>query len=114
MKTEEYARMLTVEGEINRLGAEISALISRREPLQRELQKLQSQQYIRVNNISKSDVENPDGKDRPHFWSVWDFAAWLKCNESKPWAVWNGRIYRSSDLIAGRMPESPAFEDDLS
>lgn len=113
MKQEDYARMLTVEGEIFRLTSEIAELIKKREPLQREFQTLQSRQFIGVNNIKKEDVESPDGHGE-HFWTVWQFADWLKSHNHKPWAVWNGRVYRSSDLKEGRMPESPALESDLA
>lgn len=102
-----------LELEIEVISSEISSLISKREPLQRRLEDLKSEEFIRVNKITKDQVESPDGHGE-WFGTVWRFGDWLKSHSSKPWAVWNGRIYRSSDLKDGRMPESPALESSLS
>jgi hypothetical protein len=113
MNAQEYSKMLEVEAEVNRLSLEISSLIKKREPLQNQLRELQSRHYIETLGIKKGDCETPNGHGE-WFGTVWSFAEWLKSHSEKPWAIWNGRIYRSSDLMAGRMPESPALESSLS
>lgn len=68
-----------------------------------------------VNPIkSRADVEMSDGPGKPYFGHIDAFVAWLKEHSDKNWAEWNTRIYRMSDLKAGRMPDDmPATTGDL-
>jgi len=115
MKTD--AQIATRIEEIEQRRIKIAALMRPLEKedgqLQRELGDLQSEQYIRINGITKANTQesNVPGK---RFGIITEFGKWLAVNPNhRPWAEWNGRIYRSSDLIKGRMPESPALYESL-
>jgi len=107
---------------IESIEAEIAGLVDNIKPLSARLAKLsdefracKSKQFIHVNGITRDNVEMSKGDDRPWFGHVWKFAEWLRRKpEAKRWAEWNGRIYHTSDLLAGRMPDDmPGLVDDL-
>lgn len=93
--------------------AAIKPLIAQNHALNTERRKLESLEFIEVNSITKSDVEMSAGDGKPWFGTVHSFIGWLKNNHGKPWAEWNGVIYRSRDLIMSHMPEMPGRTDDL-
>lgn len=81
---------------------------------ERELQKLESQEFIRVNKITRKDVQFCDGDGVPYFGMASNFADWLRKTESsKPWASWNGTIHHTGDLIAGKFLATPGLVEDL-
>ncbi len=89
-------------------------LAEKLERLNREKRDLQSRAFIAANNIRRADVEMSDGPGTPYFGHIAAFVAWLKEHSDKNWAEWNTRIYRMSDLKAGRMPDDmPATTSDL-
>jgi chromosome segregation ATPase len=106
---------------IENLNKEIASIEAQIQPLARRLDALRSQKrdqesraYIAANNIKREDVETPDGAEKPWFGTVMEFARWMRTHGmKKPWAAWNGRIYRTSDLVLNRMPDSPAMVDHL-
>jgi hypothetical protein len=72
--------------------------------------------FIDANKIQKSDVEFSSGGDVPYFGQIDVFAKYLRelKRERKPWAEWNGIIYRTSDLLADAMPYTmPGRTNDL-
>lgn len=69
--------------------------------------------FIRVNGVTLDDIELSDGDDNEMFWTVWQFADWLKDNSTKRFAEWNGQIYWQSDLKEGRWVHTEVYIDDL-
>lgn len=92
---------------------ELRPLAKRLNDLRAALSGMESREYIRINNITRDNVQLSGGSSLPYFGTVFEFAKWIQANSKKQWAEWNGRIYRSSDLILGRMPDSPATVDHL-
>jgi hypothetical protein len=109
--------MTTIENlnaEIASIEAQIRPLASRLETLRRQKRDEESRAFIAANAIKREEVETPDGADKPWFGTVMEFARWMRTHGmQKPWAAWNGRIYRTSDLVLNRMPDSPALVDHL-
>lgn len=103
----------SLESGIATLKSEIGFLQRELEKLERQLEKQKSIEFITVNRITRADVRLSSGDDIPYFGYIGAFATWLRDNTTKNWAEWNGRIYRTSDLVAGRMPDMPACVDDL-
>ena len=94
-----------LDAQIAGLTDQIIPLQERRDKLSRERDELLSREFIAVNNIRRADVELLE--DCPYFGTIDNCIAWLRDNSLKRWAEWNGRIYYVSDLLAGRMPETP-------
>lgn len=86
-------------------------LLAERDRLSVELRRAMSVEYVSANRITRADVEFTP--DNPWFGNVYQFGKWLKDNSRKNWATWNGCIYRTSDLILGHMPPSPARVEDV-
>lgn len=106
--------------ELEIIDEEISAVRMRLGPLMRDLENLlerrrlaASLEFIRVNQIRREDVEMVEGEGKPYFGQLGFFVSWLKRNSNKRWAEWNGRIYHTSDFLAGMMPETPGRICDL-
>ena len=89
------------------LQAQFSVLHKRISDLQRTKREIESQEFIRVNRITRDQVEHRDHQGGKNwFGTAWDFAQFLKNKGStKPWVDWNGLIYHSSDFLRGYMPE---------
>lgn len=107
-------RLADVSREIELLRSQILPLNDRLERLEREQDSLESEAFIAANKIRKADVEMSSGDGKPWFGTVMKFKDWLRGKSSKRWAEWNGRIYHTSDLIAGRMPHMPGYVDQLT
>lgn len=107
--------------EISILESHIKGKMAELKPYQEKLHKLhldhrtfKSKEFIRVNNIKRHDVQENMGKEIPYFFTFNAFGEWLKTlSDRKPWAEWNGVIYRTEDVIAGRMTEMPGLVEDL-
>ncbi len=99
--------------EIERLEHVIAPLAQQLESTRRTLRKVEAAEFVMVNRITKDDVELSDGKGKPFFHHISNFIDWMRTHSTKNWAEWNTRIYRMSDLMAGRMPETPACIDDV-
>ena len=99
--------------EIEILRTELHPLLAHMENLKRRHREALSREFIAANRITSDDVELSSGNGKPWFYQVSGFAAWLRGNSMKAWAEWNGRIYRTSDLIVGRMPDTPGEVDHL-
>ena len=68
--------------------------------VQQELSKLRSLEWIQANGVTRDNVEFASG-DAAAFWfvTVSDFAAWLKEHSAKPFCEWNGKLYRTRELL---------------
>ncbi len=104
---------MNTEQKIDELRAKITPLMAELEQLQRQNAVEKSREFIRVNNITRDDVEHNEGEGKPFFQVCWAFGDWLKANSKKRFAVWNDRIYFTSDLIAHRMPDTLANIHEL-
>lgn len=113
--TTDSARLTEVKREIMGLKAMIKPLEERLHIVQRERAHIESRIFIAANKINKEDVELSSGEGKPWFGTYVAFGEWLKANNiTKPWAEWNGCIYNTSDVMAGRMPnDAPGYVDDL-
>jgi hypothetical protein len=95
------------------LEAEIRPLADRLQKLKRQKRKVDSRDFIAANRITLDDVEMSIGDKKPWFETAWEFGKWLAGNSKKVWAEWNGRIYLTSDLVNGRMPDMPGETNHL-
>lgn len=102
-----------IKKEIAELEEALRPIARRLSDLRASLAEAESREYIRVNNITRAGVEFSNAPEVRYFGTVYEFGKWIQANSLKAWAEWNGRIYRSSDLILGRMPDSPAIADHL-
>jgi predicted phosphatase len=105
------------------LKAEIDARTARLAPQMAELDALKlqhndavSREWIAANNVTAAQVRRSDGSDVPWFGTVDEFGRWMKATGcTAPWAEWNGRIYASAELMAGRMRrEAPGLYEHVA
>jgi predicted phosphatase len=105
------------------LKAEIDARTARLAPQLQELEALKrqhddavSREWIAANKVTAAQVRRSDGADVPWFGTVTEFGRWMKATGcAAPWAEWNGRIYASAELMAGRMNrEAPGLAEHVA
>lgn len=106
--------LLGVVRDIEATQAELKPLMARLERLNRERADLESAEFIAANSIRKQDVELCGGEGKPWFGTSWEFGKWLASHSKKVWAEWNGRIYHTTDLVNGRMPDMKGRTSDLA
>ena len=90
-----------IERELDLLTKELRPLLDKQWRLNEALRKAKSLQYIKVNNISLSDVEMSSGDGKPYFGHIKQYGEWLKLNSDKPYCEWNEEIYLTSEIING-------------
>lgn len=100
---------MSTSEQIADLERKIQPLIAKLEKLRTQKRNEDSIEFIRVNGITADDVELSSGDGKPWFFEIRGFIEWLRVNSKKRFAEWNTRLYFSSDLLAGRMPETPAY-----
>ena len=101
-----------IKNEIKLLLDEMNPLLRLKNKLEIELSDALSREWIEANSVTADQVmSSNEPSKRP--WIISDFAAWLKTAPYTPYAEWNGRIYLTSDLIAGRMPDMPGFMEHV-
>lgn len=92
------------------------------EPLQRRVRELQSieddlrsRNFIEVNKVTRDQLQLSKGDGVPWFGYFKAFGDWLAAtNSTKRFCEWNGRIYFTSEVIAGRMEyDAPGRADDV-
>ena len=102
--------------QIANLDETIAKLSHQRMTLQKQKETIKSIRWIEANNVKKSDVEKSHG-DGKHFYHVRQFSDWLIAQGSwntKRFCEWNGVIYFTSEIIAGRLlPDQPGRYCDL-
>jgi len=112
-------KSLAIKAELEKAQAEARPLLDRISRLGRELSEAESVEYIAVNRITKADVQFSKGEGVPFFGTIDGFKKWMgdevmRGHKAKPWFEWNGRIYRTLDLISGDFSfDSPAREEHL-
>lgn len=109
-------RQAEVEVELAELTEKIKPIQMRLVELEQEKSRIKSRLWILANGVKREDVELTTGDGKPWFGHVTVFMEWLKANGvTRPYAEWNHRIYRTFDLINGRMPENaPGWLEDLT
>jgi hypothetical protein len=88
----------SIQIEITHLNMEISPLIRKRSVLKRELNEVESRNWIAANGVTIDQVE-----PEPPFGTcgtIFDAPA----RTGKRFLTWNGRVYFTADIAAGRMP----------
>lgn len=96
---------LELELKIEGLRKEVEPILKRIRELTQEKQTIASKEFICINKLTKRNVEMSSGDDKPYFGLIRDFIGWMRDNNcTKLCAEWNGTIYFTSDLLAGRMP----------
>lgn len=94
---------------------QIAALEARIGPLERELEALRrqhrdavSREFIALHGITRSQVHESTTAGLPYFGHVLSFADYLRTlPERRRWYEWNGCLYETSELMAGRMKPEP-------
>lgn len=102
-----------IRDRISVLESEVKPLLGELANMRQRLREECAKDFLIINQIKRQDIEFSSGADSPYFGTVYNFADWLRKNSNKNWAEWNSTIYRSSDLLAGRMPDMPASIYDL-
>lgn len=107
---EHYEHQLSPMTSSESLSKEIATLQAMINPLKERIKILEKQysdalscEWIKANNVKKSDVEFSYGDEKPWFGEDSNFIKWLEKNSNKPWAEWNGLIYKTEDLLNGKM-----------
>ena len=86
----------------------------RRQLLQRQIQTLCSQNFIRDNSITLKDVQVSSGDNIPYHGDRTQYGKWLKANNiTKPYCEWNGWLYMTCDIIADTPTQTPAQIEDV-
>ena len=85
-------------------------LLMEKANLIRLLENAESSFFIKENKIRKKDVQGP-----PDAWfgTIWEYSKWVRENSTKKWITWNGRLYKTKDIISGKMPETQGRYEDL-
>ena len=103
----------TLKKDIEDLKAELAPkqiLLGR---LERDYRDALSREFIDANGITRDQVEPCSGESKPYFGHLREFIKWLGWNPGKPWAEWNGTLYRVADLQANDWGGTPALFDHL-
>ena len=111
---------MSAQTHLESLQCEISELETTIAPLERKLAFLRrwrddllGRAFVEGHKIRREDVEFSEGEGKPRFGHICGFVKWLCAHNTKDWAEWNTVIYRTEDLIAGRMPPMPADKSHL-
>ena len=93
-----------IQDELDGLRAEIKPTLARIAELERSLRDTRSREWIAEHGVTRADVQPSSGEDVPYFGTVLQMGEWLRTQDNpKPWTEWNGLIYSTAELIAGRM-----------
>lgn len=102
--------------EIDRRRAALQPALREIEALERQHADAASREWIAANKVTAAQVRRSDGDDVPRFGHVTEFGRWMKATGcTAPWAEWNGRLYASAELMAGRMSrEAPGLAEHVA
>jgi len=105
----------SLEQELEEIELKMQPLRSLRAMRKNQLDTEKSKLFINDNDITQDMVQACDGDDIPYFAHITAFAEWMVTNSNKPWCCWNGRIYKTQEIIAGRMDyRAPGMYDGLT
>lgn len=92
-----------IEKELEEIELKMRPLRSARAELKSQLDGKKSEAFIRDNGITKDQVQRCDDDGMPWMGDIHSFGEWMAANSNKPWCCWNDRLYKSQEIIAGRM-----------
>ena len=112
-RSDEMSEIQKLKNAIAILTTQIDTMSGQRSKIEYKLRTLESQEFIRVNRITKDDVELSEFTVTDRYWGhVNDFAGWLRVNSKKMFAEWNGELHFQSDLKQGYFkPTAGRWED---
>lgn len=103
-----------LKAEIERRRAAVAPALREIEALERLHADAQSREFIAAHRITADQVQPCD---IPGVWhgTVWEFGKWLESNGiTKPWCIWNGRLYPTAEIKAGSMRrEAPGMAEHV-
>lgn len=105
-----------LEAELASIRGQLAPLCARQLWIGQILATARSKEFIRVNGITRADVQRWEAKycESACHWTAFDFGEWMKkTNCQKTWCVWNGLLHLSAELMAGRLFESVARYEDI-
>lgn len=104
-----------IDIEFQEIAKKMKPLAERSSFLTRERRILASKQFIAENKITRDDVQMSSGEGMPYMGFIGVFIDWLRAQpKKKRFAEWNHRIYFTSDLLSGLMPDGmPGTIDEL-
>ena len=99
------------ERTLKQVESELVGFMGRLRPLQEqafalhcEAVTLRSLAWIKANSVLFVEVELSSGGDKPYFDTLSRFVAWLRSRKhNRRFCEWDGRIYCTEELLAGRM-----------
>lgn len=104
-----------VNVELGEVAKQLQPLLQRQTELQHEQARLESLAFIAINKVTRESIELSSGDGKPWLFDIGSFASWMKDNRcDKRFCEWNGRIYFTAEIIAGRMePNAPGRMSEL-
>lgn len=104
-----------IENEIAMIDEKLKPLQERRAALERELRRLRSVEFIRVNKVTRDQIEMSSGDGKPYFGHFQSFGKWLdKTDCQKRFCEWNGEIHSTSEAKQGRFyTHNPGRVEDV-
>ena len=111
-----YMNAKQLKTEIDALTSILAPKLAELEDLKRQHSDTVSREWIAANNVTANNVRRSDGGDVPWFGTVIEFGRWMRETRcTAPWAEWNGLIYASAELMAGRMSrEAPGYAEHVA
>ena len=103
----------SLEEELESIELQMQPLRSLMSKRKRQLATEKSKKFISDNNIFVEQVQRCDDKGMPWMGDIYKFGEWMVTNSTKPWCCWNGSLYKSQEIIAGRMDRDAigSYED---
>jgi hypothetical protein len=105
-----------LKAEIDARAARLAPQLAELEGLRRKHRETVSREWIAANNVTAAKVQLSSAEGLPYFGDVMTFARWMKDTGcSAPWAEWNGLLYSSAELMAGRMcRDAPGYAEHVA
>ncbi len=93
----------------------LAPFLAARDELKRQYDEAQSREWIAANGVTRANVIDSNEKGAPYHGMLSEFGRWIKAQgRTEQWAEWNGRIYPSAEVIAGRMErDAPGRYEDV-
>jgi hypothetical protein len=96
-----------LEQRVKKQGVVVDRAEATYNALKRQLGKQQSLLVVETLGLTKDKVQALDEPGVPWLGCFSNYGEWLAAQPSpKPYAEWNGEIYRTEDIIAGRILKS--------
>jgi hypothetical protein len=107
MTIEELTQQIaSVDSQISAIQATLAPLVEKRDSLYHARLRLVSREFIASHRITSRNVQLSSVPDRKSFWHLVEFVEWIKEHPPyKRFAEWNGKIYFTSDIFNGALPD---------